>query len=247
MTVQMTKDKDTSQNQTDKTTHNIREADIIGWLRKNPDFLQENPEICDLLLPPRQYKERGVADFQKFMVERLREDRDGIIEEAREIVETSRANMQNLSRIQCAILSILDSRNFEDFIHTIVMDSSSLLNVDIITIVVEAEDGVIPHINLSGVHIVPPGTVALLMKNQKIMLEADIAGVAEIFGGGAGLVRSQAFAKLDISSQMPPVMIALGSRDPHLFQDGQATEMLSFFAQVTERAFRRWLDISTAS
>ena len=61
----------------------VNEDDVIAWLRDNPNFLQRNPEVCDLLAPPREYKGKGVIDFQQFMVNRLRQDRDGIIEEAR--------------------------------------------------------------------------------------------------------------------------------------------------------------------
>ena len=223
----------------------VNEDDVIAWLRDNPNFLQRNPELCDLLAPPREYKGKGVIDFQQFMVNRLRQDRDGIIEEARDIVETSRANMNNLSRIHTAVLMVLEARDFDDFIHTLVMDCASILNVDIMTLVVEAEDGVVPHINVSGVYAVSPGSINLLMKDASIMLEANIRGLGEVYGGGAGLVKSQALVRMTIDPSMPPAMLCFGSRDPELFQAGQATDLLGFFAHVVERQFRAWLDVPT--
>lgn len=217
--------------------------DVIAWLRNNPDFLQRNPDVCDLLAPPREYKGKGVVDFQQFMVNRLRADRDGVIEEARDIVETSRANMNNLSRIHTAVLMLLEARDFEDFIHTLTMDCPSILNVDIMSLVVEAEDGVVPHISVSGVYAVSPGSIDLVMKESAISLEANIRGLGEIYGGGAGLVNSQALVRMTIDPQMPSAMLAFGSREPELFQAGQATDLLMFFSRTVERLFRSWLDI----
>ena len=41
----------------------------------------------------------------------------------------------------------------------------------------------------------------------------------------------------------PPAILAFGSRDPVMFQDGQATDQIIFLARVIERCFRSWLNI----
>ncbi len=225
------------------TSPPLSAEDVIAWLRDNPNFLHKHPEACDLLAAPRGHKGKGVVDFQKFMVERLREDRKSIIEEAREIVETSRANMSNQARIHRAVLLMLEARNFEDFIHTIVMDLTALLDIDIIALIVEAHGETLPHINLQGVHAVTAGTINLLMKDSKIVLESNIKGLEDIYGGGAGLVKSQALLRLSIAPGGPSAMLAFGSRDPALFQPGQGTELTLFLGGVIERCFRAWLDI----
>lgn len=227
---------------TDKTSQ-ISEDDVISWLRDHPDFLSRNPDICELLLPPKTETGKGVADFQHFMIKRLREDRDGIIEEAREIVETSRTNMNNQSRMFKSIIMLLDSQTFDEFIRTITMDMASVLDVDIITLLVESDDDVIPHVNLSGVKAVPPGTIDNFMKNDRVKLEANIQGNENIYGGGAGLVKSQLALKLTVAPNMPPAMLAFGSREPQQFQPGQGTELIAFLGHVIERYMRIWLNI----
>ncbi len=217
--------------------------DVITWLRDNPNFLDQHPEACDLLQPPREHTGKGVIDFQQFMVRRLREDRDVIIEEAREIVETSRANMSNQARIHKAVLMLLEARTFEDFIHTVIMDFAAILDVDIISLVVEAEGSVIPHIAISGVHAVTPGSISLLMHEQNIMLESNIRGIGEIYGGGAGLVNSQLLLRLNVAGGTPPAMLAFGSRDPEMFAPGQGTDLIMFLGRVVERCFLKWLDL----
>ena len=223
--------------------------EIISWLRENPNFLHDFPEACDLLDPPRNHKDQGksVVDFQQFMVKRLRADRDGIIEEAREIVETSRANMSNQMRIHNAVLLLLDAASFDDFIHVIIMEIVALLDLDIISLVVEADGNDIPHINLPGVHVASAGTINLLMNNRKIVLESHINGLDQVYGGGAGLVKSQALLRLHIAAHAPDVLLAFGSRNSELFQPGQGTELTLFLGHIIERCFRQWLNLPPQS
>ncbi len=219
----------------------MTEQDIINWLRDHPDFLKKHPELLDHMAPPKENFGKGVADFQHYMVKRLKADRDEVLESAREIVETSRANMNSQTRIHRAILLLLEAQSFPDFIHTLTMDFPSLLDTDIVSLIVETDGDIVPQIHMQGVRAVPPGTVQLLMKDKPIILEARIAGLEEIYGGGAGLVKSQALLKLHIGQEAPAAMIAFGSRDPDMFESGQGTELIAFLGCVTERLFQAWL------
>lgn len=221
----------------------ITEQDVINWLRDNPAFLSRHPELLDMMTPPKEKFGKGVADFQHYMVERLKADRDEILESTREIVENSRANMNSQTRIHRAILMMLEAANFESFINTITLDFPSLLDVDIVSLVVETEGGVVPQIHMQGVRAVSPGTIHLLMKDKPIKLEAHITGLDEIYGGGAGLVKSQALLKLHIGDHAPSALIAFGSRDPQTFESTQGTELVAFLGCVTERLLQAWLHI----
>ncbi len=223
----------------------LTEDDIIAWLKKNPRFLQQNPDAVDLLLPPREEKGKGIADFQYYMLQRLRTDRDEVVESTREIVATSRANMNSQARIHTAVLMLLEATDFNELLRTITMDFAAILDVDIVSLIVETEDSFIPHVDLTGVRVVTPGSIDLLMKDRTIILESKISGFDELYGGGAGLVKSQALARLNVSRKAPPMLLAFGSRDPELFQYGQGTELIAFLAKVIERCFRIWLNLST--
>lgn len=226
-----------------KETPRLTPDDIIAWLRDNPRFLQQNPEVCDFLLPPKENKGKGIADFQHYMVKRLKADRDEVVEATRDIVETSRANMSNQARIHTAVLMLLEAQNFEDFIRTITMDFATILDIDIVTMIVETDGVVIPHIDLQGVRAVPAGSVEQLTSGRPVILQSHINGLEELYGGGAKLVTSQAFLTITLSQNTPPALIAFGSRNPEQFQDGQGTELIAFLGKVIERCFRAWLDL----
>lgn len=220
----------------------LTDDDILDWLRANPQFLTRNPDAAEFLVPPRRVNnDRKIADFQSYMIQRLKDDREDVLQSARDIVETSRANMNNQTRIYNAILMLMDAHSFDDFVQTITMDLAAMLDVDIISLVVELHDAVLPQIDLSGVRVVGPGTIALLTGRQHIALESQIAGLDELYGGGAGLVKSQCLMQLHIADNAPGALIAFGSRNPDLFHPGMGTEQISFLGAIIERCFRSWL------
>lgn len=224
-------------------SQNISEDQVIQWLKRHPRFLSENPQMLDVLLPPTENTGRGIADFQAFMIKRLKDDKNEVIESARELVENSRHNMHNQQRINRAVLLLLEATNFEDFIRTITLDFAALLDVDIVSMIVETDGEVIPHVDIAGVRLVTPGTVSLLLSDNGVALEGATRGLDQLYGGGATLVKSQALLRLDIGPGTPPALLAFGSRDPNLFYPGQGTDMISFLGRVVERCFRTWLTV----
>lgn len=223
---------------------NITADDVLGFLRDNPKFLEQNPDACDLLIPPKNgagNEGKKIADFQSFMIERLKNDKEKVLETTQAIVENARSNMNNQQRIQAVILRLLEARNFEEFIHIITMDMSSMLDTDISVFVVESNGQDIPQILTSGIRVLPEGTINNWMGDQNVLLQDNISGIEAIYGGGANLVQSQALLRIDIAMDTPPAILAFGSRDPNMFSEGQATDLIAFLARVVERAFRSWL------
>jgi uncharacterized protein len=216
---------------------------ILAWLKQHPDFLERYPDAVDALTPPSDKKTGGIADFQHYLVKRLKADRDEVLNTSRDIIETARNNMNNTTRIHRAVLRLIECQSFTEFIETITADLATQLDIDICTLVVEAERGHIPHIHVHGIRMVPENTIDTWLNGQPILLQPDITGIEPIYGGGAALVRSQALVRIDIARDAPPALLAFGSRDPRMFMDGQGTELITFLAQVTERLFRMWLQL----
>lgn len=221
----------------------ITDTDVLAFLKANPKFLQQHPEACDYLIPPKNGTDKNVKDFQSFMIQRLKSDKERVLESTKELVENARSNMNNQQRVQKVVLRLLEASTFEEFIHIITMDMATMLDTDIATLVVEADGHNIPHIHNSGIRIVPPGTIDAWMGDKNTLLQSDITGIEVIYGGAFTLVRSQALLRVDISMNTPPAILAFGSRDPHMFAEGQGTDMVSFLARVVERCFRAWLNL----
>ena len=120
-----------------------------------------------------------------------------------------------------------------------------MLDTDISVLVIESNGTDIPHIMTNGIRVLPEGTIDKWMNGQHVLLQENITGIEAIFGGGATLVQSQALLRVDVSDDTPPAILAFGSRDPLMFQDGQATDQVAFLARVVERCFRNWLSLSS--
>ncbi len=231
---------------TDSQTKTLNPKDILSYLKGHPNFLQQNPEAADYLVPPKRGKGkegRKIADFQSFMIERLKGDKEKVIETTQEIVENVRSNMNNQQRINAVVLRLLEARNMDEFIHIITMDMANMLATDISVLLIESNGQDIPHIQTSGIRVLPEGTINKWMDGQDTLLQSNSIGIEAIYGGGSTLVQSQALLRVDISMDTPPAILAFGSRDPMMFQDGQATDLVAFLARVVERCFRHWLDL----
>lgn len=221
----------------------LKEKDVLAWLKANPNFLVRHPDILEHLVPPKENMGKGVADFQHYMVQRLKKDKDAITDTTRDLIEVSRVNMNSVTRIQQATLKLLEARNFIQFIQAITMDLGVILDVDMAVLVVEASGRNVPNMAASGIKIVPEGTIDEWMGKETVRLQSDIEGTEAVYGGGARLVRSQAVLRVDISMQTPPAVLCFGSRDPQMFRDGQGTELVGYLARVVERCFRQWLEV----
>lgn len=222
---------------------NLNEDDILDYLKNNPKFLKQNPEALEFMDLPPMSSEKGVADFQSYMIKRLKADKEEVLQTTQALVETSRMNMNNQQRIHKAVLRLLEAKNFDDFIQAITMDLSTLLDVDITTFVVESNGQDIPHVQTNGIRVIPEGTIDKWMEDKNILLQDNISGIEPIYGGGATLVQSQILLRIDISMDTPPAILAFGSRDPNMFGEGQATDQVLFLARVIERCFRMWLNL----
>jgi uncharacterized protein len=226
-------------------TFTTTSEDVIAYLRENPKFLQANPEAVDLLIPPKAASGKGIADFQTYMIDRLKKAKDDIVSTTKSLVETSRANMNNQQRVHKAVLRLLEADSFDDFIQSITTDIANILDVDIAVLVVESNGHEIPHVHTTGIRIIPGGTIDKWMAGKNVLLQENISGIEPIYGGGATLVKSQILLRVDISMDTPPAILAFGSRDAHMFQEGQATDQVLFLARVIERCFRNWLSLET--
>jgi len=219
--------------------------DVAAWLRDHPDFLATRADLIPHLVPPAADRGRGVVDMQVFLLEKLRREQAGAQAQQRELIATTRANLNNQNRVHAAVLFLLDAQSFEQLIQTITTDLAVLLDLDVAALAMEGDAPEIGHVHRSGVRLLEHGTVdQWLGPRRDVLLRADIEGLPGIYGHpGAGLVRSEALVRLRIGGAAPQGLLAFGSREPDMFHPGQGTELLTFLARVVERTIRLWLEI----
>ncbi len=228
-------------------------AAVAAYLRRHPEFFHQHPALLDELALPSAAEGRAgsaqVIDLRAAMIERLRGQVLSMTQLRDEMVAAGRGNLQVQARTHEAVLALLTARSFEQLIERATGDLATILDVDVAALGVEranprTAEGALPPVRLGGVFQLEPGTVDLLVgPGRQTRLREATNGDPMLYGGGAGLVRSDALVRLSISRQTPPALLALGARDEGHFHPGQGTELLQFLGAVLTEQVRAWLDL----
>ncbi len=221
----------------------ISAEEVATYLRDNPDFLIRHADLLQHLTPPTVRRGSNVLDLQYYMVERLQKEVGRLRSEQRDLLVSSRVTLNSQNRVHDAALLLLDAQSFEQLIQTITIDLAVLLDFDVACLIIESGNRDMPGTDTSGVRVVKAGSIERWIGRREMVLTGNIYGDPAIFGGGAGIVHSEALIRLHISSDSPPGLLAFGSRMPDMFHTGQSTELIGFLGRVVERCIRSWLDL----
>jgi uncharacterized protein YigA (DUF484 family) len=225
-------------------TRSLTAAEVSAYLRQNPNFLLEHPDLLEVLTPPSRQSGERVLDMQQFMVQHHRSEIARLKNQHRALVTTSRANLASQARVHAAVLALLGASSFEQLIQIITTDLAVLLDADVVTIAVEGAGPQRPRLHHQGVQILEPGTVDRVLGSERdVLLQGDAEGDPVLFGDGAGLVRSAALLRLSVSAAAPAGLLCIGMRRTGKFHGGQGTELLSFLARALGITIAAWLDL----
>lgn len=240
----MSQGKESPVGQKTGTGSGLTEQQVVQFLLENPDFLAKHSQVLQHMSAPGRALGQGVTDFQQVMIDRLRQEIDSARDQSQDLIDTSRVNMSIQSRVHECVLTLVQASSFEELIQTVTMDMAVILDLDAVTLCIEAVDHSRNPIKTNGLQLLSEGTVrALVPDGQSCVLRSDISGDPNLFGAAAPLVRSDALMRLKVSDATKPALLALGSRTVGKFHPGQATELLTFMARVLESLVRGWLDL----
>jgi uncharacterized protein YigA (DUF484 family) len=221
----------------------IDAREVMAYLRRHPDFFDEHPEALRLLRPSNRELGDGVVDFQRFLYERQRQEVTRLNLEYRNLIAVSRGNLASQNRVHKAALAVLAAPSFGQLLQIVTTDFAMVLDVDVVTLAVENIAGVTPRFAVSGIHLLKSGTVEdLFGQDRTVLYEADVAGDPALFGGAAGLVRSQALLRLRFGRETPTGLLCIGTRKPGRFHPGLCTELLGFLARIVGLSIGLWLN-----
>ena len=216
---------------------------VLAYLRRHPEFLEEHPEALRLLRPPSREVGEGVVDFQRFLYDRQRQDVARLNTEYRNLLAVCRGNLASQTRVHKASLAILAAPSFGQLLQIVTTDLAVVLDVDVVTLAVENKAGITPRFPVQGIQLLKAGTVEdLLGEDRAVLYEADMPGDALLFGGAAGLVRSQALLRLRFGRESPTGLLCVGTRKPGRFHPGLGTELLGYLGRVVGIAVGLWLN-----
>jgi uncharacterized protein YigA (DUF484 family) len=217
----------------------LREQDVIAYLRRNPRVLLNNPELLAAISPERTFEtESVVVDMQRFVVDRLRRQVDDLKSSSESLVNTTRANMSLVERSMECTLALLYARDFAE-LNEILRDELPMhLGVDAVSIAFETE--ALPADAGQAVRALETGSIDYVMQGKASLVRPDIAAEPALYGASASLIKSDALIRLEAGEGLPDGLFAVGCRTPGYFDVDQGTELIAFLGHVTRYAVGRW-------
>lgn len=215
---------------------------VETFLRANPSFLNERPDLIAVLAPPSRFEAGAVVDLQTMMLQRLREESRDLRDAANLLISTTRSNMIIQTRTHAGVMAMLGADSFDRLIHVVRYDLPLLLDVDTVSLCFETSASNPPDI--TDVRWVPDGSVAQLLggtEHPMCRMIEEVSDDGQVFGEASGIVRSAAVARVAPGSGISSGLIALGARERGAFHSGQASDLLIFLARVAETCLHRWL------
>jgi uncharacterized protein YigA (DUF484 family) len=220
---------------------------VSGYLRKNPDFLVEHPDLLNILAPPSRWEGGNggnVVDMQTSMLDRMRDESTDLKDAANLLISTTRSNMMIQTRTLAAAIAILSADNIERLVHVICYDLLLLLDIDAASLCLETGEKDFQNLDETKIRWISTKTVNKVLggAEEPLQLIEHTKDGGIVFGEDGELVKSAAFCRLHLGSGIPNGLLALGSRQRGAFHSGQGTDLLIFLTQVLELTLHRWLD-----
>ena len=214
---------------------------VSAWLRRHPEFLQENPEVLTFLTPPEYKRGERILDMQHFMLERMRDDLINLRRHEKQLLSAVEGNAAGQSKIHQAVTAIAAADDIQALNAVIRSKLPQMLDIEAAVLCIE-ETGALA---LAGATAIGAGGVANLMgPKRRILLQGQTAGEAFVFGD-ADRVKSVAYLRLRAGRNAPDMLLALGSGREDGFDKHQATDLISFLADVTEARLKQCLGPKT--
>jgi uncharacterized protein YigA (DUF484 family) len=211
---------------------------VAEYLRRNPSFLVDNPDLVVTLTPPDFRHGEDVIDMQRFMLDSLQKHIQSLTSREKKFLAIAEDRVAGFGRVQDGAVMLLGANSFRAMVRSINFDLPDLLDIDSARLCLEGGG---TGDWSSGAHALTPGVADKLIgrKNDVALLE-DAADRRALVGMEKADVKSLALIRLSSGDKSARGILALGSAETDGFNPRQGTDLLSFLARVIESCMRRW-------
>lgn len=226
------------------SSHPLMDPKVRETIMADPGVLLDDKDIMRVLVAANdRAMGPNIVDMRGIAMDRLEARLDRLEDTHRSVIAAAYDNVAGTAQIHRAVLRMLEPQRFETFLHDLGEDVASILRVDSLRLVLEAE-------NLDGEDGVERLEGVLMMERSGFVdgyiragrggppREVTLRPVGEA-SVHRPFIRSEACLRLDLGDEVG--LLALGSRDERHFLPQHGTDLLAFLGAATERALRRFL------
>lgn len=192
---------------------------VEAFLRANPAWLAEHPQLYQVLEPPARVHGEGMADHMAAMLRAQRANVDGLL-------AAGRATAGLAGRVQDAVLALLRASDPADCVSG---EMPGILGVDAVHLCMEGDH--------PGARWLPEGVVGRLLNGHQVVFRDAPADARLLHAEAAGLARHDALTR--VPGDGPAALIALLARDRHVLDPAQGAGPLAFLGRAVAAALGR--------
>ncbi|HET7842755.1 MAG TPA: DUF484 family protein [Xanthomonadales bacterium] len=223
---------------TDTTTRrDLTASDVAAYLRHNPQFLVDYPELALMLTLPKQQGE--TTSLASYQLEVLRDKNRALNRRLHELVAIASENEQLVARVHALTLSLMRATDLDETLRRVVATLNEDLATDLVRVVLfHAPAAVEPADWLSCLprdHASLQPFLEFFGRGEPLCGRLPPEKLSLLFGSRAADVRSAVL--LPVPSRG---MIAVGSTDPNRFHPGMGTMFLKLIADAVGAAMARF-------
>lgn len=200
-------------------------ADIEAFLKRNPDFFLERPDLLEHLALPFAYGE-NVVGIQEFQLHKTKQKLTKLQQQNKLLLDTSLANMRSEEKLRAVLLRLLRCRDFAAFTSALHSEMQQQFAVESVTLHLCRRVKGVPFIakkDIEALFTDYPEGIALRT------LYTDMPQTLHTAGGAP--YSSDALLRLTLDGKDLGV-IALASTQATRFHAGQGIELLAFVGAV---------------
>jgi uncharacterized protein YigA (DUF484 family) len=206
-------------------------AEVDAFLRDNPAWLAEHPELYRVLTPPERVHGEGLADHMAAMLRAARQDAAEMAERADGVLAAGRAAAGLAQLVQEAVLALIRSGDPAECVNH---ELAGILRVDQASLCAEGHP---PVSGLRNARELPAGTVDQLLEGRNVIFRAQPTDTKLLHGEAAGLASFDAL--VHIPGAGAPALLALATRDARALDPSQGSGALAFLGRAIATALGR--------
>ncbi|MEP7042550.1 MAG: DUF484 family protein [Dokdonella sp.] len=211
--------------------------EVASYLRRNPEFLNEFPDLALALVLPRE--QGSAASLASYQLEVLRDKNRDLARRLQELIEIAHENEGLIVRVHTLTLALMRAKTLPETANAVVAALTEDFNTDLVRLVLFRADPDLPAAEwLIAEPVGPAGFPAFaeFFKRAEPLcgrLQQDKLDV--LFGKQAQEVHSAVLLPIGMVG-----MLAVGSHDANRFHPGMGTVFLKLIGEAVSAAIGRF-------
>jgi uncharacterized protein YigA (DUF484 family) len=219
----------------------ISPSAVRDFLKDNPAFLTENPELLETAAGIDGQK-TNVVDFAAAQANVFRRRYESLKSNHLSLIRAGRENQGHLDELRSVLMQLIRVSSIPAVVSTILETYGRKFQVPFVVLGIEANRNETGEFHVDQFRRLTPGSVERLMGDYDKVLSPSAGQEAIIFVDNADEVQSCALYRLSIGMQRRPGVLAFGTTETGIFSPDQADDLISILCSAAGAALSREFD-----